>query len=84
MTTRTHGLTRNCAGCRFWSEMIAMSGPETGGKVVALCLADKGPCHGGYTLGTKTCASWAHNLYGAVDSPPDYGVTVRAMYETEP
>ena len=40
MSDRTYGETRNCAGCRFWSEMLAQA--IGGGPVTAMCLAEAG------------------------------------------
>jgi hypothetical protein len=78
---RTQGQTRNCKGCRFWSEMIAQS---IGGRPVeALCLAAGGPHAGKYTAGHVTCDSWKSGHLGAVDDPPDYGEATRAAYEAE-
>jgi hypothetical protein len=67
---------RNCAGCRYWSEMIAKS---EGNGVVALCLGE-GPEKGKYKRGAATCTGFARNTCGAVDDPPDYGEEVRALY----
>jgi len=79
--SRTYGETRNCAGCRFWSEMIAQS--IGGGPVEALCLADKGPRSGKYTTGRVTCDAWKSGHLGAVDDPPNYGEETRAAYAAE-
>ena len=70
-----------CSGCRFWSEMVAQS--MGGGPVEALCLSDDGPKHGKYTTARMSCEKWAHNHYGAVDAPPNYGEFSRAAYEDE-
>ena len=78
--TRTNGETRNCAGCRYWSEMIAQSIGD--GPVEAMCLGD-GPLKGQYTTGKQTCPAWKSGHYGAVDDPPDYGETTRAAYARE-
>ena len=74
---------QNCSGCRYWSEMIARAGGGTdnpSGDTEALCLAPTGPFSGKYTVGSITCDSFASNKYGAVDEPPDYGETARAVY----
>jgi hypothetical protein len=71
---------RNCAGCRYWSEMIAKA---EGSRVVAMCLADGGPRNGEYMSGAETCSAFARNTFGAVDDPPDYGEQVRALYAAE-
>jgi hypothetical protein len=68
---------RNCAGCRYWSEMIAQS---NGRGVEALCLAPEGPAAGEYMLGSQSCAAFARNVFGAVDDAPNYGEEVRALY----
>lgn len=81
MSERSYGATKNCAGCRFWSEMIAKS--ENGGPVQALCLADGGPLHGKYTVSRQTCTAWKSGHYGAVDDPPNYGEETRALYFAE-
>lgn len=77
---RTPG-TRDCGGCRFWSEMIAQS--IGGGDVEALCLAPAGPAAGKYTVSSQTCPSFAKNTLGAVDDPPDYGAEVRIAYAAQ-
>lgn len=78
MTDRTYGTTRDCAGCRFWSEMIAAWHGD--GPVQALCLAPAGaPLRGQYVTGRRTCSAWASGELGAIDEPgqdPDaYGAT---------
>jgi len=78
---RTYGETKNCAGCRFWSEMIAQC--HGGGPVEAMCLADSSPLAGKHTSERGTCASWKSGHHGAVDDPPDYGEEVRALYAAE-
>lgn len=77
---RTYGETKNCAGCRFWSEMIARS--HGGGPVEAMCLAD-GPQSGKYVSDRQTCVAWKSGHLGAVDDPPNYGEETRAAYEAE-
>ncbi len=72
---RTMGQRRNCKGCRYWSEMLAQSGPETGRQVVAMCLSPDGPRKGKYTGPRMKCDKWASGHLGAVDEPgepPDY------------
>jgi hypothetical protein len=78
---RTYGETKDCAGCRFWSEMIARC--DGVGPVVALCLANEGPLSGKYVSAQRSCTSWKSGHYGAVDDPPNYGEETRAMYEAE-
>lgn len=78
MTDRTYGDTENCAGCRYWSEMIAQA---LGGRPLeAMCLSSDGPLKGKYVTARQTCSAWASGHYGAVDDPPDYGEEVRRMY----
>ncbi len=81
MSDRTYGETRNCAGCRFWSEMIAQA--IGGGPVEAMCLADAGRFAGKYTSARRTCDSWKSGHFGAVDDPPNYGEETRALYAEE-
>jgi hypothetical protein len=78
---RNYGQTLDCAGCRFWSEMVAQS--IGGAPVEALCLSADGPYKGKYVTGKQTCESWRSGHNGAVDEPPDYGETVRELYEAE-
>lgn len=70
---------RNCSGCRYWSEMIAM---VQAGETVAMCLGT-GTMKGRYTTERQTCDSFARNTWGAVDDPPNYGEEVRAQYAEE-
>jgi hypothetical protein len=70
---------RNCSGCRYWSEMIAM---VQAGEVVAMCLGTDA-LKGRYTTERQTCGAFARNTHGAVDDPPDYGEEVRAMYAAQ-
>ncbi len=81
MSDRTYGETRNCAGCRFWSEMIAQA--IGGGPVQAMCLAESGKYAGKYTVHYTRCDSWKSGHYGAVDDPPNYGEETRALYDAE-
>lgn len=79
---RTFGKTRDCAGCRYWSEMIAQSVDELG--LQAMCLGgDEAPKRGKYTYRHQTCTGWKSGHHGAVDAPPNYGEAVRAAYEAE-
>lgn len=63
---RSWGETRNCHGCRHWSEMIARS---VGAGVEALCLNPRSTNSGKYTSSRKTCDQWQEGSLGAVDSP---------------
>jgi hypothetical protein len=82
MSHRTYGETRDCRGCRFWSEMIAQGGGDRIG-VEALCLSDDGPKAGEYTTARATCAAWKSGHHGAIDEPPNYGEQVRPLYDAE-
>lgn len=79
--TRSYGETRDCRGCRYWSEMVAQS--IGCGPVQALCLAAAGPLSGKYTTGRQTCAAWKSGHLGAVDDPPNYGEETRRAYAEE-
>lgn len=78
MDHRTYGETKNCKGCRYWSEMLAQS--IGGGPVQAFCLAQGGPMSGRYTSGRQTCPAWASGHYGAIDTPGYTG----QEYDIEP
>ncbi len=67
---RTHGETRDCRGCRFWSEMLAQS---QGATIVALCLSRNGERNGKFTNGRQTCGAWASGHLGAIDEPGSNG-----------
>lgn len=82
MSARTFGQTRDCRGCRFWSEMIARAGGNIIG-VEALCLRADGPKGGQYTVGRNSCEAWESGHHGAVDDPPNYGEHVRPLYDEE-
>jgi hypothetical protein len=70
MEHRTYGETRNCKGCRYWSEMIAGNVHNGGGEIEALCLAQKpAPFHGQYKHPRSTCSAWASGHHGAIDEP---------------
>lgn len=81
MQHRSMGTTKNCHGCRYWSEMVARS--RGGGSVEALCLAESGKHSGSYTTAFATCDSWKSGHLGAVDDPPNYGEETRAAYAAE-
>lgn len=66
MDHRTYGDTRNCKGCRYWSEMLA-HGNSAG--VQAMCLAPGSEHRGKYTSHWVTCAAWASGFDGAIDEP---------------
>ena len=78
MDHRTYGETKNCKGCRYWSEMIAQV--MGGGPVQAMCIAPQSaPMRTKYTTGSQTCSSWASGHLGAIDEP---GQDPRAYDET--
>jgi len=66
MDHRTWGTTKNCKGCRFWSEMIAQA---NGNGVEAYCLSDHTASPSGYTPAFHTCDGWEEGSEGAVDDP---------------
>jgi hypothetical protein len=72
---------KRCDGCRFWSQRVAQS--IGCNSVEALCLAAGGPYQNRFMPATATCPAWKSNHLGQVDDPPDYGETVRALYEAE-
>jgi len=74
------GPGRDCGGCRYWSEMVAM---VEGSETKALCLAPSGVANGTYTVAGDHCGAFAKNTLGAVDDPPDYGEAVRAAYAAQ-
>lgn len=63
---RTFGETKNCKGCRYWSEMLARS---DGGPVQAYCLSQTGPQKAKWTAGYQTCDGWKSGHLGAIDEP---------------
>lgn len=67
MDERSFGTTRNCAGCRYWSEMIARA--EGGGPVEAMCLHKSSPHWAKYVAGSQACDHWSAGDRGAVDQP---------------
>lgn len=67
MNHRTFGETRNCKGCRYWSEMIAQA--LGGGPVQALCLSPVSAARGKYMDPARTCDAWASGHLGAIDEP---------------
>lgn len=77
MSHRTWGDTKNCKGCRFWSEMVARS--RGGGPIEAMCLVQNGPFSGKYTVGSQTCPKWKSGHFGAIDDPEE---TI-SLYEDE-
>jgi hypothetical protein len=55
-----------CTNCKFWSEMVAESGPD---GTQALCLAKAGPYSGQFVPGSVECAEWQSNKDGVIDDP---------------
>jgi hypothetical protein len=64
---RTYGETRDCKGCRYWSEMLAHS--IGGGPVEAVCLSRSSTYRGKYMAPSRICTEWASGHLGAVDEP---------------
>jgi len=75
---RTWGQTQNCKGCRFWSEMLAKS---DGGPVFAMCLNSKSSEYQNYKAGFGRCDEWKSGHLGAVDSPGESEVIIKAYAE---
>lgn len=61
---RSWGMTRDCKGCRFWSEMLAR---VDNGTTKAACLAPAG--RGQFHPAGYTCTSWQSGELGAIDDP---------------
>ncbi len=72
---RTFGETKNCKGCRYWSEMIAKL---EAGIVVAMCINSESLEKGNYKSGWSKCDSWKSGQYGAIDTP---GMSLNEDYE---
>lgn len=84
--TRTLGDTRDCEGCRYWSEMLAQAGAGTEnprGDVEAMCLVAGGPHSHRYTVATDTCDHWAAGNFGAVDDRNNIGADPYAGQPSE-
>ena len=64
---RTFGVTTDCNGCRYWSEMMAQS--IGGGPITAMCLNSKSEFYGEYKIGRGSCSVWASGEFGAIDEP---------------
>ena len=69
MEHRTYGTTRNCKGCRYWSEMIARAHQ---GPLEAYCLSP-GEMHGKWKSEKQTCSGWKSGHLGAIDEPGNDG-----------
>ena len=75
MQHRTYGKTRDCKGCRWWSEMLDKI---DAGQVKAMCINSKSCKSMDYTGGSETCDEWENGKFGAVDDPsidPDEPIT---------
>ncbi len=59
--------SKNCGGCRFWSEMCAQS--LGCGPIEALCLSDNSPSCGKFVTETHKCDAWKDSLGYAIDAP---------------
>lgn len=66
MLHRTYGETKNCMGCRYWSEMLAQC---SDGPVQAMCISGVGENKGKYLSAQNTCDSWESGHDGAIDEP---------------
>jgi hypothetical protein len=73
MFHKTDNETRNCEGCKFWSEMVAES--IGGGPLEALCLNQDGKYSGEFTPGYVSCDKWESGEFGAVDDPERWSGT---------
>ena len=69
---RTNGRTRDCKGCRFWSELYARQ--EGKGPLRAMCLNRNSPYTYLYTSKDQSCDAWADGEWGAIDDPANKGV----------
>jgi hypothetical protein len=63
MTNRTR-LAHTCRTCCYWSELIAKT---SGGLLVAMCLAERGPRAWRYTRDGADCTTWDEVRKGAID-----------------
>ena len=72
---------KRCENCRYWSQMCVRSIGCS--PIEALCLAAGGKYQGRFMRADATCESWKPNHHGQVDDPPDYGESVRALYDAE-
>lgn len=65
---RSWGETKNCHGCRYWSEMLAR-GNDDNSELVAYCLNRESPNSGKWVSKGTTCKAWKSGEFGAIDSP---------------
>ncbi len=57
-----------CAGCRYWSEMLAQA--IGGGPLQAMCIAPApAEFRLNYTTRRMKCSAWAAGPQGAIDDP---------------
>jgi hypothetical protein len=63
---RSWGETKNCHGCRYWSERLAMS---DGNGLRAMCISADSPNKSKWMPKRGTCEKWDEGSMGAVDSP---------------
>jgi len=66
MNHRSYGETKDCKGCRYWSERLAQS---QGSSVTAVCISSGSVEKGKYKFGSDKCDSYKSGHYGAIDSP---------------
>jgi len=78
---RTMGMTNDCNGCRYWSEMLAFC--EGGGAVQAMCLCKDSKNYNKYTIGRSFCPEWKSGYLGAIDDPSEPGDETWRLYEQE-
>lgn len=78
---RTYGETQNCAGCRFWSEMIAQV--IGGGPLEALCLSQDSRFAGKYTTARRTREAWKAGPLGAINDPYEDNVEAYKRLDAE-
>ena len=64
---RTYGKTRDCKGCRFWSEQNARV--EGNKPLMALCLNRDSKYAYLFRAGNDWCHEWADGAGGAIDDP---------------
>ena len=78
---RSYGESKDCSGCRYWSEMIAKF--DGGPGIEAVCLNSRSTKNGRFTFEHDSCPAWRSGHHGAVDTPPNYGKATQALYAKE-
>lgn len=69
---RTFGRTKDCRGCRYWSEL---NWRQRGSRAPeAQCLNRNSRKAYLFTKGRDWCDDWVEGEYGAVDDPDNKGV----------